>query len=629
MMDAPRPQVPKGLSISQHEWEKLLFNPVMAAKIIMGYTLDWFQRARLKYYWWCPQAEDSSGYSSGKTIVDWIFVNLRLILIPDQRAAVYYPGHSTGKETFWEYYTTCPGAIFHSQLGGTDREGKDVDDGITESGSTWQADYRNGNILVLPAPNFARKAIGQKSKRFNVVICEEWPDYEASGAIDTVLVGRCTRPCWNQYHPIWGNHFLMTGPARKSTHISSRRVRKIIRRAKAGDPAVHHMQWSYKDFSDTKCHTGKSFKDQYRDQGMINKMKEETTDAHFLCEGLGVMGVDGEGWFSDAMVINARKSFMERNVQILTARSQLMGAAGREVFFFAGVDPAPSEGKRSADGTIVIAMAEQKTSLKSEARSLNGKKEPAILSPNPQDWWYDTVYARVFTAKHKLSARQWSGMIHLLHQRFQLTGLMIDAGAGGGGYLVKRELIATQQLINGVETRGVTPIGDTVEDMHKVTMGHFILIMYERPEAKDKGGMALLWPDLPGDEMLNDAAYAQVAEDLDNQVVGLPAAVKDWLDDAARQAEHQGWEPERQWCLRNLDALVSQMGDFAVELNEDGTQKQSKRGGRVFFSTGKKDLISAWMMARVRFLIWLRAGNQFEDIEPENESMVFGGMMGR
>ena len=64
-------------------------------------------------------------------------------------------------------------------------------------------------------------------------------------------------------------------------------------------------------------------------------------------------------------------------------------------------------------------------------------------------------YGRRMTWKQKASARQWAGIIHQHHQRFRFERICMDPN--GGGTLIKRELISTRQLINGVDT-DVTPI---------------------------------------------------------------------------------------------------------------------------------------------------------------------------
>src|ERR1039457_1078370 len=96
------PEKPPGLRVTHDMWVSMLCDPVMAAFVIFGVRLDGFQAARLRYYWWVQNVIDSSGITSGKTIVDFLFLSLRCILIPNQEVAIYYPSFETGKTSFWE-----------------------------------------------------------------------------------------------------------------------------------------------------------------------------------------------------------------------------------------------------------------------------------------------------------------------------------------------------------------------------------------------------------------------------------------------------------------------------------------------------------------------------------------------
>src|SRR5690348_9302758 len=82
-MNVITPAIPKRLTVTQTMMEDFLCDPVLAAKVILGLDLDAFQRCRLRYMWWIPELIDCSGFSSGKTIVDWAYIQLRCILIPE------------------------------------------------------------------------------------------------------------------------------------------------------------------------------------------------------------------------------------------------------------------------------------------------------------------------------------------------------------------------------------------------------------------------------------------------------------------------------------------------------------------------------------------------------------------
>ena len=288
-----------------------------------------------------------------------------------------------------------------------------------------------------------------------------------------------------------------------------------------------------------------------------------------------------------------------------------------DVKFFPGIDPAPSETHKSDDGAIVIGAACPRRPL--------AKDEPP-----PQDekeWWFDYCYARVFTSKERMSARQWSGMIHLLDQRFGFERILMDAGAGGGGIYVKRELMAPEQIINGALTT-VVPICDLEEGPLLVPRGRFILHMFKRGDP----GVDSVWPDpsgsgksLAGDELLKDALYSSYKTALENHIPAWPPAVGELL--ATQREETLRWGRERLWALKNLDAGREQLMKILVETSEkDGEEYQviTQRGARKFHSLGKDDIALAEMYAYGAFRIWLRAGDWNTKL-PEEDAVGFSG----
>src|SRR5579862_9763347 len=116
----------------------------------------------------------------------------------------------------------------------------------------------------------------------------------------------------------------------------------------------------------------------------------------------------------------------------------------RPVFFFEGIDPAPSDSPRSDHGALVVGGATPRGSAREDGQW--------SLSDNWADWYFDYVYARRLTSREKASARQWSGIIHEHPRAFGFEKILMDAGAGGGGTLIQRELRSPKQLIQGVET---------------------------------------------------------------------------------------------------------------------------------------------------------------------------------
>ncbi len=107
------------IEIEQKWIERFYFDPVMAAHVIMGARLDTFQKARLRFFWFTPETIDSSGVGTGKTIVDFVYLNLRCILIPNHMEAIYFPNFQVGKDAFWNKYFPAfeeQSPIFRAQL---------------------------------------------------------------------------------------------------------------------------------------------------------------------------------------------------------------------------------------------------------------------------------------------------------------------------------------------------------------------------------------------------------------------------------------------------------------------------------------------------------------------------------
>jgi len=255
------------------------------------------------------------------------------------------------------------------------------------------------------------------------------------------------------------------------------------------------------------------------------------------------------------------------------------------VFFFLGVDPAPSETQRSDDGALVGAAATP--------------KEPGVYTPQPEDWHFDYVYARRFTYEQKASARQWAAYIHKLHRRFRFERIMMDPNQGGR--YIERELIEPMQLIDNVLTE-VVPIGDMVNGPTKVARGEFILNFWKRGDP----GVELLWNGLAGDDVLNDVLYAENKQDLEHGLMSWPAGIEEYMGDAVRKEQLRTWPEERRWSLINLGEMREQYKNIQAATKEDGTYELTSRRAHKFSANGKKDFVSAGMMCRQGFKIWLK-----------------------
>lgn len=290
----------------------------------------------------------------------------------------------------------------------------------------------------------------------------------------------------------------------------------------------------------------------------------------------------------------------------------------RPVFYFGAADTAPSENQTSDDGAVIVGAATPRRPL--------GPKEP--LPRNEADWWFDYTYGRIFTSKHRLSAEQWSGFIYTLDRRFGgLAGFTLDAGAGGGGYFVKRAMMAETQNVNGARTK-VVPICDrTIETQQQVAHARFLLNMFKRGDP----GLESVWPDpndagksLAGDELLKDAVFCAMKEAYTIGTLRLTMDADEYL--ATHKEQTMAWDQERIWSLKILTIGAKQMVNMVMEtVEKDGMQVEvrTRRGARKFNSLGKDDVALAMIYAYTAFRVWLQ-GEEFE-MPPDEDSYGFAG----
>lgn len=313
------PSLPKRLQLSEGMIADLIADPVMAAAVLMGAHLDVFQRYRLRMKWWVPYVVDSSGFTSGKTEENFIYANLRALLIPDHEIGIYYPRFQTGKDTFWPkfygYRQRHP--LFRAQLGNEDI---DKESG-SEGAACFKMYYQNGNKLLMPAPDFMKKAAGQASLRFNTMIIEEYTQVDDSekgrAAIDEQLSGRNTRASYNKNHPIWCNHMKFTAPARTKGHPSFRRPKAHEAEQRKGNVDYAHLQAiCYKDYSDLPTPDGRSFK-QFREDKVIHQRMKAMDSAAVLGDIFGVWAFNGKGLYTEEALNRCVRLAIEEGLEPL------------------------------------------------------------------------------------------------------------------------------------------------------------------------------------------------------------------------------------------------------------------------------------------------------------------------
>ena len=164
------------ITIEERFIRDLYMDPVMAAAVILGETrLDAFQRAMLRYMWFCPVSMDSSGQGSGKTLMMFIYLNLRAVLIPDQWVIYVPPTLDQGERMFWnKYYESHylkPGVapLFTGQL----RKVRGSQFGTVNREGFKMRKFRNGSQIMMIPPNISKEGASAAGEDCNTIAIEE------------------------------------------------------------------------------------------------------------------------------------------------------------------------------------------------------------------------------------------------------------------------------------------------------------------------------------------------------------------------------------------------------------------------------------------------------------------------
>ena len=232
---------------------RLIADPIMALKAIMGADLDTFQAARFRHWWFCPTVMDHSGVSTGKSEMAFLFVFLRLILLPlaaprkPRIVSVYYQAQGTAEEVFLpkldEYCSKSK--VFRDQI--KLQHGRKL---WSKHQNTIVIQMLEGGWCELPAGDFMKDSQNQASKRVNDTVIDEGAMIDQLGrGLNKQILQRNTRECFNPNHPVHANHTLFLGHAESPQHVYHQRyagIRKAVR--KRGSQNHCAITSSYRDF---------------------------------------------------------------------------------------------------------------------------------------------------------------------------------------------------------------------------------------------------------------------------------------------------------------------------------------------------------------------------------------------
>ena len=533
--------------------EKLLVDPVMAAKVIMGIDLDVFQKIRLRLFWGCPTVIDSSGVSTGKTLVQFLYLNLRCMLLPNHIAAIYFPTHATGIDEFWPYFTKFieSAPIYRSML--QIRRGRV---GESKTGGTYVMHFKNGSRILMPAGSFMKDGSTQASRRFNTLVVDEWLETELMGdALGKQLVSRVTRESFNQNHPIWANHTKFLAHAETPAHKGyTNRYVKYRDAIRDGSFAHALITFCFKDWS-------LDYAKRFLNKQIIKEERMTLSLDEFRRKWLGIWTRDGDAYYPYAVLSRA-------------LRSDVLPMFKREFPLevnIAGVDISQSTGAR-ADWCAALVLRILEVSKNGSPSRTGG-----ILLPTHQvggrQFNLSFRFAHIF---RNVGSPEVAGFIHLLHRVFSFSLIVLDAQ--GGGLSVYRELKRPEQMIMNSQAK-VTPLC-TPDDATIGGERQSIVRFFSRAHLGE-----LFEPQfLTGSEGLVAAAHRDFRAGWESTQFHWPQLIEN-----RPRAELVRYDAQQMLAQRNLDTAFKQLLRVRVLTDKNGAPMTSARGFVLFDAKGKKD----------------------------------------
>lgn len=581
--------------------DKFMRDPVMAAWCIMGVELDWFQQSRLRFYWFFPTKVDSSGWATGKTIVEWVYGVLRAVLLPNNQVGVYYPAFQTGQDTWWKYFDTIRHPVLRAQY----RSGKYE----WRPAGCWRLEFKNGSTIQLPAPGFLNDAMNQASRSFNTMIIGEYTQATAKGSGVSELIGRVRGPTFNRHHPVWANHILLSAHAESPTHPSFPYY-KGIRDCVLGKHTEQEQHSnatftaSFLDWSDKRCKDGETFIKKYREDALIRRTKRTASKDEVRRRLHGIWSQDGKGWYPPDIIKQVLRSILLPQV---TRRTN-------DEIFALGVDTAPGVSKKSDfcafDVWRIVEVDPDRVGLGPFGAASDPSPKIGTFELGGRYFYISNVFAHIM---RNVDVGQISGFIHYLHLVFGFAKVVMDYGAGGGGAYVYKELVKPRQLIQN-DIKIVTPmctIDDPASDSKQP-----IVVFFKRGGELDQ-----LWQSkfLTGDEGIVEAAHFMYREGFEGQEFHWPQL--------AQNRDRSDYEPltdNEKNAQRCLDEAWLQLTGIRTKVDPEGKPLLSGRGFRKFEAAGVKKKDAAYASMYGFLGVKLVLNGLISGVEAYEDSFVSG-----
>lgn len=535
--------------------EDMLFDPVLAARVILDIEMPPHQELRLLTMWTNHFTMDDSGFSTGKSHTAAQVISLRSVLLAGRISGVLSGTFRQGKLIFAYIEKWCTRSkLFRSCI--KHQAGKPR---LIHGTEVWEAFFRGGSTVRVLPPNFVQDSVRLRSERWNDGYFDEWTTFGNFESLTKTIFGRCTAANDFGDCPVRQNHVHCFSTPGYKHQPAYRLVEKIESRIKKGNTDYARYTSNYRHIPRTKKWAS------IVDMKTIRLMQDTNPPAVIASEVDGLWQEESSTFYSSHIVdADSRGNYHPE-----------LSRVNSSDIYVAGFDVARGDQDNSRSGS-------------GDDFSLHVIRVPeGTGTPYP-------CYTRRYSG---IKADQMSAIVHEAHLKFQLSTIVYDPG--GGGLFVRDELAKTMQEIEGVETP-VFPLLDFGDNSG--AMGDQIMTPFRRSATFIKA----MWGTMQSDSVPVNRLHSLTRNMIQQNTIILPPVwedkfgtvdhtsateVREFLNKAA------GLTPIER-CRAELHLMVLQLAMVDVQRNkEDGKPILDSHQMYKFLSKVKKDSAYAFCYA--------------------------------
>ncbi len=521
--------------------DDMLFNPILAAKVLLGIELPPHQELRVMTMWTKMYTIDDSGFSTGKTHNFALVAALRSILLRNRISGMISKTFAQGKNMF-RYFDNWANANPRFRNSIRVKQGKIQ---IIHGSDVHYVDFRGGaQVRVLP-PDFMKDSERLRGERWHDGYFDEWTTFGNMGALNKTIIGRVTNV--NDYPecPVRQNHIHMGSTPNFTHHPSYSIVKRISRSIRAGNPDYARFTSNYRHIPETEKWS------RLVSRKTIFLMQTNQPKNIVKMEVDGLWQKNSGTYYSSQVIYDAqfRKS-------LVTLR------------------------RLKADDTYVAAIDI------ATGGNRDGKSDDCSLTIIRIQ--KDKMAHHALTVRYNgLRDFQFSGIVHKYHRIFGFA--LIGYDPGGGGLFIKDRLRETNQIIDNVELE----CNSLIDLQDKSGMqGERILVPITRGDA-----ISRLWGSMRSDSVLVNRMHREFSSNIESRQLALSPFWDGWGGNGSQWDcdSKRAWlnsnptlEP-KQRAAAEMDLAVSQLMLVDIGRDENGQPDIDSFGMYKFGSKSKKD----------------------------------------